>query len=377
MATSVFLHIGLPKTGTTYLQDVLWDNRAALAEKGVLLPGGRRFAAFHATQAIREVRRLAELSQEKQDVWPSMLSEIAAHRGSAILSHEFLASASHEQAQRAIHQLGPADVHVVLTARDYVSQLPALWQETVKMGNQQSLTKYVEAVLADSRPGPWGRRSVDILDVLDRWTATIPSEHVHLVTVPPPSSEPGLLWERFARACQLPPTDLDPPERRSNPSLTAEAVLLLQRIATALPDAFTDPPTRYQWLRGYLAHSLLAHRGTTPTRLDAATAVTVREWGESTIRALAQTDIDVIGNLQDLVSTPLSNQRPPEVGADALLDVAVALISDVVDQQRLAPTPTSPHGSSGQQEPPPTDPAPPEPKRRAKRWTLRGRLGSR
>lgn len=57
MARTVFIHVGAPKTGTTYLQDTLWANRETLSNDGVLIPGGRRFAAFHASQAIREVRR--------------------------------------------------------------------------------------------------------------------------------------------------------------------------------------------------------------------------------------------------------------------------------------------------------------------------------
>jgi hypothetical protein len=35
----VFLHIGEPKTGTTFLQQVMWGNRAELAARGVALPG--------------------------------------------------------------------------------------------------------------------------------------------------------------------------------------------------------------------------------------------------------------------------------------------------------------------------------------------------
>ena len=35
----VLLHIGLPKTGTTYLQQVVWGNRDRLASDGILLPG--------------------------------------------------------------------------------------------------------------------------------------------------------------------------------------------------------------------------------------------------------------------------------------------------------------------------------------------------
>jgi len=35
----VYLHIGEPKTGTSYLQNSLWSNRAGLAAQGVVLPG--------------------------------------------------------------------------------------------------------------------------------------------------------------------------------------------------------------------------------------------------------------------------------------------------------------------------------------------------
>ena len=42
MAERVYLHVGLPKTATTYLQTILWANRDALEEQGVRLPGSSR-----------------------------------------------------------------------------------------------------------------------------------------------------------------------------------------------------------------------------------------------------------------------------------------------------------------------------------------------
>ena len=39
MAERVYLHVGLPKTATTYLQTILWANRDALEGQGVRLPG--------------------------------------------------------------------------------------------------------------------------------------------------------------------------------------------------------------------------------------------------------------------------------------------------------------------------------------------------
>ena len=49
-----------------------------------------------------------------------------------IVSHEILATASRQQVRRALESFGDAEVHVVLSARDLVRQIPAEWQENVK-----------------------------------------------------------------------------------------------------------------------------------------------------------------------------------------------------------------------------------------------------
>ena len=50
----VYLHIGAPKTGTTYLQDRLLLNTASLARHGVTVPGprGGRSDMFHFRAAL-------------------------------------------------------------------------------------------------------------------------------------------------------------------------------------------------------------------------------------------------------------------------------------------------------------------------------------
>jgi hypothetical protein len=37
-AQRVVIHVGTPKSGTTYLQDTMWESRAALLDAGVLYP---------------------------------------------------------------------------------------------------------------------------------------------------------------------------------------------------------------------------------------------------------------------------------------------------------------------------------------------------
>ncbi|MBA2774812.1 MAG: hypothetical protein H0U36_12330, partial [Nocardioidaceae bacterium] len=51
----VFFHIGAPKTGTTYLQNVLFQNRPALKAAGVLYPYSDAGQSFRSMQDFRGV----------------------------------------------------------------------------------------------------------------------------------------------------------------------------------------------------------------------------------------------------------------------------------------------------------------------------------
>src|SRR5260370_11658881 len=55
----VLVHIGEPKTGTTFLQQVMWSNRAELAAQGVVLPGHHPQDHYRASQDLRGIPKLA------------------------------------------------------------------------------------------------------------------------------------------------------------------------------------------------------------------------------------------------------------------------------------------------------------------------------
>ena len=54
----VIVHIGEPKTGTTFLQQVMWRNRGELAAAGVLLPGHHPQDHFRAQNDLRDIEKL-------------------------------------------------------------------------------------------------------------------------------------------------------------------------------------------------------------------------------------------------------------------------------------------------------------------------------
>ena len=110
MAAQVFLHIGLPKTGTTYLQSVLWGSRAALAKAGYLLPGAGHREHLWAALELQGRPNLEKRHPSAPGTLARLVTAIKGHPGPAILTHEFFCGASREQAGRFIEELAPAEV---------------------------------------------------------------------------------------------------------------------------------------------------------------------------------------------------------------------------------------------------------------------------
>ncbi len=92
----VFVHIGLPKTGTSYLQAIVWPHRDALRAAGLLLPGRERRDHLWASLVVREDPHVARRNPRAPEAWDVLRREIAAWDGDALISHEFFCSATTE-----------------------------------------------------------------------------------------------------------------------------------------------------------------------------------------------------------------------------------------------------------------------------------------
>ena len=126
----MFLHIGEPKTGTTFLQQVMWGNRAELAAQGVALPGHHPQDHYRASQDLRGIEKLpSDPAGSWTGEWEILAEQAKRAPTAAVISHELFSAADAGQAERAVRSLQPAEVHVVLTVRDMATLLPAEWQE--------------------------------------------------------------------------------------------------------------------------------------------------------------------------------------------------------------------------------------------------------
>lgn len=316
MTKRVLLHVGTPKTGTSYLQDVLFRNRPILAEHGILYPADRFDEHF---LAALDLMRLPWGGLEVQAVgaWDRLAATVREHDGTAIVSHEILATASRSQADRALRSLGHGsgtEVHLVLSVRDLVRQIPAEWQENLKHRSMLSYATFLEQIRDPAREGRiptwfWGVQEVP--EILDRWGHDLPPERIHLVTVPPPGGPRDLLWQRFSRTFGLDGVPLDLEVERVNPSLGVPETALIRRINRAV-NGELDSSTYRPLVRELLAHRTLSRRTRSP-RL--ALPPDVHPWARdlqtSWVEEIRARGYDVVGDLADLTGPP-----PPARFAD-------------------------------------------------------------
>ena len=339
----VFLHVGSPKTGTTFLQQVLWSQREMAAKQGVYLP----LASFNDHYlASLDLRGLAgpPHPRRSEGMWARLVADSAGWPGTVLVSHELLAAADAAQARRAISSFGTdVEVHVVLTARDLLRQLSAEWQEHVKHRSTLRFDQFVASVReqAPSRSG-WFWRVQDYVGLASRWGESLPPSRVHVVTVPPAGAPQGLLWRRFAGLLGLEPDSFDTSTSRANTSLGLEQAELLRRVNVALGDRLALPGPYPVVVKQVLAHKVLAGRPGSPLQLDAADIEFAVERSGLLAKGLEAAGVDVVGSLDDLVlDDQAARAAASSTGYDlpsdsALLGESVAAMSDLLVELSVA-----------------------------------------
>ncbi len=230
-APVVYVHIGAPKTGTTYLQDRLTLNRRRLAREGVQVPTRNMWTP----PAMAHFRAALDLLGQDwgghpghaQGWWPPMAREMRKSSGTVVFSHEILAPAPPAKIARLMNDLEGCEVHVVYSARDLARQLPAAWQESVKQGRGWRFQRFLNAA---EEGNPWFMRAFDLPTVLNNWSRNLPPERVHVVTVPPAGADPDELWLRFCRVFGIDPAWAPLDSERANASLGIAETELLRRL---------------------------------------------------------------------------------------------------------------------------------------------------
>lgn len=343
----VYFHIGAPKTGTTFLQRILWNNRERLADHGMLYPGTTFSAHVHAAFDLRKAGFRGYRDPQVPGAWAALVDAAKAWDGPVILSQELFSPATKAQIDRALDDLSFAEIHLIYTARELTRQVPAAWQEDLKNRFTIGLDEYV-AALRDPAQDALGLgrmfwRMQDAVEVLRRWARNVPANRVHIVTVPQRGGEPDLLWRRFAQVVQVDADQADISDAFQNSSLGPAEAAFLRRLNETL-DAEVGWPLYNEMVKHHLAQDVLVRRDT-PVRLQLPAPD--REWfatrGSELVGRLRSSGYDVVGSLDDL--EPPLDALPTQSGdptVEQQLDIAIeamaALLLGISRRRRKAAT---------------------------------------
>lgn len=354
MSRTVYLHIGLAKSGTTYVQHLLQANRALLDEHGVLFPGPKMSEHFMAALDLSQISFRGHKYPEAEGAWERIAAAANQHPGSTVISHEMFAPTSAELIRQGLDSLGTDDIRVVVTARDLARQVPAVWQERVKNGNQERYVDYLESIFRSDKGrkhqgGFW--RQQHLLGITQRWADLLGPERLTIVTLPQSGADSQELWRRFATAIDLPDLDYSFDVGGRNQSLGVVESELLRRLNGQLPE-FPWPQYVRRIKRRFSEGTLAAASSSSRLAVPRGYQEEIAKDSEATLHHLEALGCRVVGDLRDLRPRfPDSDPPTPDGVVDGeLLELALGQLGKYVSRPlppKPVPTPVDAHPEPG------------------------------
>lgn len=227
---AVLLHIGPYKTGSTAIQQALFDQRDVLAEHGVLYPGRWR-------RLFREGHALMQWSPRGRpvppvSVWDDFAAGIRARPDVRIClsTEDFGRIRNADRNRKLVDDLGAERLHVIAVARSYHRLMPSHWQERVKSHERRSYDEWLRELLEGDDSLEVHRSfwtSHDVEYMTSRWLDVLPPDRFTLVVTD--DSDRDLLPRTFEQMLGL-PAGLLTPAQSTNASLSMNAVEMLRRV---------------------------------------------------------------------------------------------------------------------------------------------------
>lgn len=337
MGQRVILHVGAMKSGTSYLQALLFANQAELAARGVLVPGVTWSDQVRAAQDV-----LGLASARTGDIsgsWDRMVEEIAAYDGTAVVSMEFLGTAPPAVIERIAGQWD--DLTVVISARDLNRGLASMWQETVQNGRSWTFADYL-ADARDSRPRPERRaeevttagktfwRQQNVVRLSRNWSAA--DARVVLLTVPPPGAPKDVLRDRFLSLVGATGAGLvAAPE--ANESIGASSAMVLRCVNELLEEAGLPSPAGQHLRKTVLAKAVMAARRASEPAIGLPVAAWVEAHAATMVARLQDLGVELVGEWSDLAPVDVPGVDPATIDGAEIAAAACAALAGLLAQQ--------------------------------------------
>jgi hypothetical protein len=355
----VYLHIGLHKTGTTYLQNLLRANREGLRSQGVDFPGapGEPVQAF-AVWDLQGRRPRGVADKRIGGSWDALVHAVnTSGLPNALISEERLSLAGLKQARKAVTAFPDSEVHVVVTVRDLGRVVVSAWQEEIKNDQTWTWQEFVDAVKDPARVatsparGFWLRQ--DVTKICETWEASVPAERLHVVTVPQSGASPEVLLERFASVIGFDASRLTEEPTWNNETVGVAATEVIRRLNERFGGRLNQ--RAYDRVIKFTVVQMLAKRTETVRfSLPEEELVWVRERAESAIAALQERGYPVTGDLDELrPRLRPGSRRPDDATETELLETSLDALALLAEKYattwwaRRSATLDAPHARTG------------------------------
>jgi hypothetical protein len=294
--SDVYLHVGPVKTGSSYLQSIMWNSRDALREQGILLPITHPNEFFLAANDVQDGQFTLVETPGSEGAWARVAVRATSWPGRVLITCELLGFSEQDHVQRIANSLAPATLHLIVMARCRADVLPSIYQEKIKMVDpDQSWEDFLRAYRASH--GAW-RHSPGA--ILGRWLPHVDRQRMHVITVPQHRADSFLL-HRFTQILGIDDSRLVTASALANASLDVIDVELL-RMVTARTAGQLDRRAQ----RGLINDRLLPvlqrlDRPRRPFRLPASFQLLMTEAAARDIEAISATGCHVHGDLDELL----------------------------------------------------------------------------
>lgn len=327
MARRVLLHVGAPKTGTSYLETIMWSQLERLEADGIWLPGKRRRAH---DALMGEVRGGVWRHDDPWWTWAKVGDAARQRTDTVLVSKEMLSGATAEQTRIALDPLEGQEVHVVVTVRQLAGALPSAWQQLVKARGKTPFGEWLAALRDDPQHSYWHHH--DPVSILKRWAPDLPPEQVHVIVMPV-GPDPTELWKRFASIIGVDPAAYDTPERLPNESFGAIEVETLRRVNVGLGSALPMREPYISNVRDAFTRPVLLGKPREKRKfgIPAEYAEWLDERAAQTIQELRDLSCTIVGDLEELRPKLDPTLPSPDDVTDAeVAELATQSLSDLL-----------------------------------------------
>jgi len=198
--TTVYLHIGMPKTGSTSLQKFLFENRSQLLEEGYLYPitGTKKSGQIWDRYSHNSLSKQLEA---QHDAWEKLQQEIETSQAkNVIISSEFFTYPKRffdntNSIEKVRIYLKNYSVKIIVYLREQADFLQSLYAQMVKSNLQDSSIKLM---IKNEKFRCY------YYSMLERWSFVFGSENILVRVFEKEQLKNANLYDDFLRAIHLP-----------------------------------------------------------------------------------------------------------------------------------------------------------------------------